>query len=154
MKRFQGGSPKSIFLIKWCKLKTRVHHTLQKKMFLKPKNAKTMHLSAKIASRAPERCHPSNLSIRIAFCPIGGLPLPGSPGTPRLWDRLRFREDLPGSPEGSPSGSNRQVARMTAFECSRSVFSWQVHAFGNFERKKHRFLQCIIHVCFPFTQFY
>ena len=41
-------------------------------MFLEFKIAKTMHLSAKNASRAPEGCHPCNLSIRATWGPFWG----------------------------------------------------------------------------------
>ena len=39
-------------------------------MFLESQTAKTMHLSAKNASRAPEGCHPCNLSIRATWGPF------------------------------------------------------------------------------------
>ena len=41
-------------------------------MFPKSQNAKTIHLSAKNASRAPESYHPSNLSVRMAFVLLEG----------------------------------------------------------------------------------
>ena len=39
-------------------------------MFLESQTAKTMHLSDKNASRAPEGCHPCNLSIRATWGPF------------------------------------------------------------------------------------
>ena len=73
-------------------------------MSLESQTAKTTHLSAKNASRAPEGCHPWNLSVRIALCPLGGLPLPGSPGAPPLlpWGIVRGFGEISRDPQKGP----------------------------------------------------